>query len=71
MLFGVGVIITKSISCFSGLIMYSKYKDCDPLTSGKVKRMDQLVPYYVLDVAKNIPGLSGVFVSGVFSTALR
>lgn len=70
LIFGIGTIITKSLSCFSGLIMYSKYSDCDPITSGAVKRMDQLLPFYVLDVAKSLPGLSGIFVSGIFSTAL-
>lgn len=70
-IFGLGIIFTKSISCFSGLIMYTIYKDCDPFTSKKISRPDQILPYYVLDVARNIPGLPGLFVSGVCSTALR
>lgn len=51
--------------------MYAKYKDCDPFSNKQIKHPDQILPYYVLDVAKDIPGLPGLFISGVFSTALR
>lgn len=51
--------------------MYAKYHDCDPFTTGRIKRADQILAYYVLDVASQIPGISGLFVAGVFSTALR
>lgn len=51
--------------------MYAKYYNCDPLKAGLIKRKDQLLPYYVIDVAGNILGLPGLFISGVFSTALR
>ncbi|KAF2898113.1 hypothetical protein ILUMI_08055 [Ignelater luminosus] len=66
----VGMISTKAILGFTGLIMYAKYHECDPLTVGHIKRSDQMLAYYVLDVAKQIPGISGLFVAGVFSTAL-
>ncbi|KAF2899872.1 hypothetical protein ILUMI_06320 [Ignelater luminosus] len=69
-LLSAGIIVTKAICCFSGLIMYAKYHDCDPFTTGRIKRADQILAYYVLDVASQIPGISGLFVAGVFSTAL-
>lgn len=51
--------------------MYAKYFDCDPLTTGQIKKFDQILPYYVMDVANKIPGLGGLFIAGIFSTALR
>ncbi|KAF2892443.1 hypothetical protein ILUMI_13728 [Ignelater luminosus] len=63
-------VITKIICGFSGLIIYAKYYDCDPLSIGGIRKADQILAYYVLDVANQIPGLSGLFVAGLFSTAL-
>lgn len=37
----------------------------------QVEKKDQLLPFYVLDVAGHIPGLSGLFIAGIFSAALR
>ena len=31
----------------------------------------QLVPYFVMHVFKNVPGLAGVFIAALFSGALR
>jgi hypothetical protein len=33
--------------------------------------VDQLVPLFLLDVAADVPGLSGLFVAGILSAALR
>ncbi|KAK5640115.1 hypothetical protein RI129_010926 [Pyrocoelia pectoralis] len=59
---------SKIITAWIGLILFTKYMDCDPLTAGKIQRADQLLPYYLLDVG-NCPGLSGLFVAGVCGTA--
>ncbi|XP_071056778.1 sodium-coupled monocarboxylate transporter 1-like [Onthophagus taurus] len=59
-----------TFSAWSGFIMFAKYYDCDPLKSNKIKKPDELLPYYIMDVAHSIPGLPGLFVSGVFSAAL-
>ncbi|XP_055642671.1 sodium-coupled monocarboxylate transporter 1-like [Toxorhynchites rutilus septentrionalis] len=69
-IFGVGHIVVKLCSVYNGLLVFSKYHDCDPVYSGLVKKNDQIFPYYVLDVAQNIPGLPGLFVVGIFSAAL-
>lgn len=51
--------------------MYARYAGCDPVSAGLVKKPDQMVPYYVMDVAHAIPGLPGLFVAGIFCAALR
>ncbi|CAH1713808.1 unnamed protein product [Aphis gossypii] len=55
---------------FSGLAMFSKYHDCDPIKSGRISRGDQLMPLYVSDTMGSVPGLTGLFVAGIFSAAL-
>lgn len=37
----------------------------------QIRKPDQLLPYFVMELSHAIPGLPGLFVSGVFSAALR
>ncbi|CAH1999310.1 unnamed protein product [Acanthoscelides obtectus] len=69
-LYCLGMILVKSLSVVSGLIMAAKYSECDPFLTSKIKKKDQLFPYYVLDVAGNIPGVSGAFIAGIFTASL-
>ncbi|XP_049770041.1 putative sodium-dependent multivitamin transporter isoform X8 [Schistocerca cancellata] len=55
---------------FAGLAMYSYYYTCDPLTSKRIERLDQLMPLYVVDTMSGMPGLPGLFVAGIFSGSL-
>ncbi|XP_046659642.1 sodium-coupled monocarboxylate transporter 2-like isoform X1 [Homalodisca vitripennis] len=64
------IIGVTSLTSFIGLLMYAKYHDCDPITSKVIEKSGQMLPYYVMEVAKNVPGLSGLFISGVVSAAL-
>ncbi|XP_063915962.1 sodium-coupled monocarboxylate transporter 2-like isoform X2 [Zophobas morio] len=53
-----------------GLLTYSRYKDCDPLTSKIVSKHDQLLPYFITDIGASIPGISGLFVATIASASL-
>ncbi|GLH06851.1 Putative sodium-dependent multivitamin transporter [Gryllus bimaculatus] len=55
---------------FSGLAIFSKYYNCDPLDLGRIASVEQLMPLYVVDSVSHIPGLSGLFVAGIFSGSL-
>lgn len=66
----VGIVTIKFITTFCGLIMYTKYGDCDPLITKQIQKSGQLLPYYVMDVGADYPGLAGLFLSGVVCTAL-
>lgn len=50
--------------------MYAHYETCDPITTKAVEKNDQILPYYVVEVAGSIPGISGLFIAGIFSAAL-
>ena len=39
--------------------------------SQAIDKADQIVPFFVMDVLGNLPGLPGLFVAGIFSGALR
>uniref|UniRef100_A0A8C3YNN6 Sodium-coupled monocarboxylate transporter 1 n=1 Tax=Catagonus wagneri TaxID=51154 RepID=A0A8C3YNN6_9CETA len=61
-------ILTCSVLC--GLSLYSRYHDCDPWTAKKVSAPDQLMPYLVLDILQDYPGLPGLFVACAYSGTL-
>lgn len=58
------------MAIFSGVVIYGKYQNCDPLALGFIERHDQLVPYFVMDTLSGYPGLAGLFVACVFSGSL-
>ncbi|XP_047525471.1 putative sodium-dependent multivitamin transporter isoform X2 [Pieris napi] len=63
-------VLLSFVTCLSGLAMYAVYKDCDPFVSKKISAIDQLMPYYVVDAMRSVPGLAGLFVAGIFSASL-
>lgn len=58
------------MAIMSGVVIYGKYRDCDPVTLGIIDRHDQLVPYFVMDTLSKYPGIAGLFVACVFSGSL-
>uniref|UniRef100_T1HMC2 Sodium/solute symporter n=1 Tax=Rhodnius prolixus TaxID=13249 RepID=T1HMC2_RHOPR len=65
-----GVTAFTALNGVIGLIIYTKYKGCDPLSSEAINRPDQIVPLFVLEVSGHIRGLPGLFMSGVVCAAL-
>ncbi|KAI4470151.1 sodium-coupled monocarboxylate transporter [Holotrichia oblita] len=65
-----GIIVLTGLSAFTGLVIFAKYFECDPLKHGAIISHDQLLPLFLMEVANFIPGLAGLFISGVFSAAL-
>uniref|UniRef100_A0A3Q3VYP6 Uncharacterized protein n=1 Tax=Mola mola TaxID=94237 RepID=A0A3Q3VYP6_MOLML len=65
-----GLLSILLCSVFAGMCLYSIYKNCDPWTAGLVSAPDQLMPYLVMDILGDIPGLPGLFVAAAFSGSL-
>uniref|UniRef100_A0A8C6SC65 Solute carrier family 5 member 8, like n=1 Tax=Neogobius melanostomus TaxID=47308 RepID=A0A8C6SC65_9GOBI len=66
----VGLWVTVSLAMLSGLTMYSIYKKCDPITNDDVATSDQLLPYLVMDILADYPGIPGLFVAAAYSGTL-
>ncbi|XP_075144984.1 solute carrier family 5 member brother of rumpel [Haematobia irritans] len=69
-LFCCGVLLLMGLCSYNGLLMYATYKQCDPLTTKLAKARDQLLPLFVMETLGQYPGLTGLFIAGVFSAAL-
>ncbi|CAG4955222.1 unnamed protein product [Colias eurytheme] len=65
-----GIYIIVSLCCYTGLVIYATFATCDPLTTGAIRKSDQLLPYFVMTITGSVPALPGIFMSGVFSAAL-
>lgn len=69
-IFVFGLIFIKGASSFVGLLMYAHYETCDPVASQQIEKVDQILPFFVMQVAGKVPGLPGIFIAGIFSAAL-
>lgn len=65
---GIGVIELTAV--MSGIILFSYFSDCDPVSDGKIQRHDQLVPYFILTLFGDMPGFVGLLLGGAFCASL-
>jgi sodium-coupled monocarboxylate transporter 8/12 len=62
-----------SLCCIvTGVVMYAYFQGCDPILDPRtdISRPDQMLPYFMMKIMGNIPGLPGLFIAGVFSGSL-
>ena len=60
-----------TLTCMTGVIAYAVYYECDILSAGKVSKGEQILPYLVMDLLSELPGVPGLFVACVYSATLR
>ncbi|CAH1367560.1 unnamed protein product [Tenebrio molitor] len=66
----IGLWVVVSMSVFLGLTIYARYAGCDPLSSHKISKNDEIVSFYIMEIAENIPCLSGLFMASTVSAAI-
>ncbi|XP_023726534.1 sodium-coupled monocarboxylate transporter 1 isoform X2 [Cryptotermes secundus] len=70
LILALGILGIVTMSCYTGLVIYATFHDCDPVSTHTIQKADQLLPYFVMQISDSVPGLPGIFLSGVFSAAL-
>ncbi|KAJ8260432.1 hypothetical protein GJAV_G00182030 [Gymnothorax javanicus] len=65
-----GLVVTVSLAVLSGLTMYSIFRNCDPLNNGDIGALDQMLPYLVMAILAEFPGIPGLFVAAAYSGTL-
>ncbi|CAG5134775.1 unnamed protein product, partial [Candidula unifasciata] len=65
-----GMFLMISLCSLTGLALFAHYSRCDPLKLKVIANPNQLLPYYVMDILGGYHGLSGLFISSLFSGAL-
>ncbi|XP_017060123.1 sodium-coupled monocarboxylate transporter 1 [Drosophila ficusphila] len=66
----IGLIAVFLLNFYTGLMVFTHYSDCDPLTAGRISATDQLLPYYVINTYEHIYSVAGIFVAGIFAASL-
>uniref|UniRef100_A0A1B0DEN0 Sodium/solute symporter n=1 Tax=Phlebotomus papatasi TaxID=29031 RepID=A0A1B0DEN0_PHLPP len=66
----VGYVVFNALFLITGLAIYANYEDCDPLKVGTIRKIDQILPHFVVNEGVEIPGLAGFFTAGIFSASL-
>ncbi|KAM7303638.1 hypothetical protein ISCGN_013583 [Ixodes scapularis] len=54
---------------FTALALIYWYRNCDPLLTGEITKVDQILPFYVSQHLSGFPGFSGIFLAGVVSAS--
>lgn len=65
------ITVLFSLSWVVGMVVYAVYSSCDPLTSGYIKKYDEILPFFVEDRFSYLPGILGLFMASLFNGALR
>nr|KAG5714194.1 hypothetical protein BaRGS_018411 [Batillaria attramentaria] len=56
----------------TGIVLYAYVITvrCDPYHAGLISNKNQMMPYFVIQVLSNLPGMAGIYMSMLFSGAL-
>lgn len=65
------ITVLFSLSWVVGMVIFAVYADCDPLTSGYIKKFDEILPFFMEDRFSYLPGILGLFMACLFNGALR
>ncbi|CAH3105507.1 unnamed protein product [Porites lobata] len=63
-------IFAVSLCALCGCVIYAFYADCDPIANDQIKKADQILPYFVMNVLGSLYGVPGLFMACLFSGTL-
>ena len=60
------------LAMFQGVTIYSYFYDkgCDPISSGQVQNLNQILPFTVMELFHDLPGLPGLFIAALAAASL-
>ncbi|KAL4239038.1 hypothetical protein ACF0H5_003742 [Mactra antiquata] len=66
------VLLWGVLMILTGILMFSYFtiQRCDPWSAGYIENPNQIVPYFVMHVFHDVPGLPGLLIAALFSGAL-
>ena len=64
------ITVLFSLSWVVGMVIFTSYADCDPMSLGYTSKFDEIVPFYVEDKFVYLPGLLGLVMATLFNSSL-
>ncbi|KAJ8684371.1 hypothetical protein QAD02_020163, partial [Eretmocerus hayati] len=64
------ITVLFSLSWIVGMVIFTNYADCDPMSIGYTSAFDEIVPFYVEDKFTYLPGLLGLVMATLFNSSL-
>ena len=60
------------LAMFQGVTIYAYFyeKGCDPIASGQVENLNQILPFTVMELFHDLPGLPGLFIAALAAASL-
>ncbi|GAB0090702.1 hypothetical protein DMENIID0001_054540 [Sergentomyia squamirostris] len=58
------------MALFGGMLLAFVFRECDPKGAGVIRENDQLFPLLVVLISEHLPGISGIFIGGMFCASL-
>lgn len=59
-----------SLAWIVGMGIFATYYNCDPYRAGSIGKMDELLPYFIIEKLSYIPGFMGLFMATLFNGSL-
>jgi solute carrier family 5 (sodium-coupled monocarboxylate transporter), member 8/12 len=59
-----GLVSVFLVNFYTRLLAFAHYENCYPMKSGQIDAIDQLMPFFVMDVFGHIKFYVGIFVAG-------
>ncbi|CAG0926209.1 unnamed protein product, partial [Notodromas monacha] len=65
------LLLMALISNLTGLILFANYATCDPILTGDIEKIDEILPFFLDDKMGHINGIAGLFFASLFAGGLR
>ncbi|CAG0920869.1 unnamed protein product [Notodromas monacha] len=64
------LLLMALISNLTGLILFANYATCDPILTGDIEKIDEILPFFLDDKMGHINGIAGLFFASLFAGGL-
>ncbi|CAG0918662.1 unnamed protein product [Notodromas monacha] len=65
-----GIFVIVGIGNLMGFVLFANYATCDPILTGEIDQIDEILPFFMQDKMGQIAGMAGLFIASLFGGGL-